>query len=41
MRKILLDLGVKDLVLLSNTHRTLIGLEGYGLTIVEQRRISE
>ncbi len=39
--QILLDLGVKDLVLLSNTHRTIIGLEGYGLTITDQRPITE
>ena len=37
--QILLDLGVKDMVLLSNTQRTIIGLEGYGLNIVEQRRL--
>ncbi len=37
--QILLDLGVKDMVLLSNTKRTIIGLEGYGLTVVEQRPI--
>ncbi len=37
--QILLDLGVRDMVLLSNTQRTIVGLEGYGLTIVEQRRI--
>jgi 3,4-dihydroxy 2-butanone 4-phosphate synthase/GTP cyclohydrolase II len=37
--QILLDLGVKDMVLLSNTHRTIVGLEGYGLNIVEQRHI--
>jgi 3,4-dihydroxy 2-butanone 4-phosphate synthase/GTP cyclohydrolase II len=36
---ILLDLGVTDLVLLSNTHRTIIGIEGYGLTVVDQREI--
>ena len=35
--QILLDLGVNDMVLLSNTHRTIVGLEGYGLTIVDQR----
>jgi 3,4-dihydroxy 2-butanone 4-phosphate synthase/GTP cyclohydrolase II len=34
--QILVDLGVKDMVLLSNTHRTVIGLEAYGLNIVEQ-----
>ena len=37
--QILLDLGVRDMVLLSNTQRTIVGWEGYGLTIVEQRRI--
>lgn len=39
--QILLDLGVKDMVLLSNTRRTIIGLEGYGLNIVDQRPIME
>ena len=37
--QILLDLGVKNMVLLSNRRRTIIGLEGYGLNIVEQRPI--
>ena len=37
--QILLDLGVKDMILLSNTRHTIIGLEGYNLTIVEQRPI--
>ena len=37
--QILLDLGVSEMVLLSNTQRTIIGLEGYGLTVVEQRPI--
>lgn len=31
--QILLDLGVSDMLLLSNTKRSIIGLEGYGLTI--------
>jgi 3,4-dihydroxy 2-butanone 4-phosphate synthase/GTP cyclohydrolase II len=31
--QILLDLGVRDMVLLSNSKRAVIGLEGYGLTI--------
>jgi 3,4-dihydroxy 2-butanone 4-phosphate synthase/GTP cyclohydrolase II len=39
--QILLDLGIKDMVLLSNTRRTIIGLEGYGLNIVDQRAIEE
>ncbi len=37
--QILLDLGVRNMVLLTNHHRTVIGLEGYGLNIVEQRPI--
>ena len=37
--QILLDLGVKDMVLLSNTQKTIVGLEGYGLKVVEQRPI--
>lgn len=31
--QILLDLGVKKMRLLSNTHRSVVGLEGYGLSI--------
>jgi len=35
--QILLDLGVRDMILLSNTRRTVVGLEeGYGLRIVDQ-----
>ena len=37
--QILLDLGVKEMVLLSNTHRHVIGIEGYGIDIVDQRPI--
>ncbi len=36
---ILAELGVHDMVLLTNTHHTLVGLEGYGLTIVGERNI--
>jgi GTP cyclohydrolase II len=35
--QILLDLGLKDMILLSNTQHTVVGLDGYGLSIVEQR----
>ena len=35
--QILLDLGVRDMVLLSSTQRTIVGWEGYGLKIVSQR----
>jgi 3,4-dihydroxy 2-butanone 4-phosphate synthase/GTP cyclohydrolase II len=37
--QILLDLGVQEMILLSNTKRTIVGLDGYGLTIAEQRPI--
>ena len=39
--QILLDLGVKNMILLSNHKRTIVGLEGYGLNVVEQRQIGE
>jgi len=37
--QILVDLGIRDMVLLSNTRRTVVGLEGYGLNIIDQRPI--
>src|SRR5271170_7247195 len=37
--QILLDLGVSNMILLSNRRRTIIGLDGYGLNVVEQRAI--
>lgn len=37
--QILIDLGVKDMILLSNVQRTIVGLDGYGLTVVETRPI--
>ena len=37
--QILLDIGVREMILLSNTKRTMIAIEGYGLKIVEQRPI--
>jgi 3,4-dihydroxy 2-butanone 4-phosphate synthase/GTP cyclohydrolase II len=37
--QILLDLGVHDMILLSNTQRTIVGLEGYGLSVVGRRPI--
>lgn len=39
--QILLDLGIKEMTLLSNTQRTIIGLEGYGLTVAGQQQIPE
>ena len=38
--QILLDLGVSNMILLSNSHRTIVGLDGYGLHIAEQRAIN-
>jgi 3,4-dihydroxy 2-butanone 4-phosphate synthase / GTP cyclohydrolase II len=38
---ILTELGVHDMVLLTNTHHTLVGLDGYGLSIVGERPIPE
>ena len=37
--QILLDLGVREMVLLSNSHRTVVGLDGYGLVIIGERPI--
>ncbi|WP_439814388.1 3,4-dihydroxy-2-butanone-4-phosphate synthase [Zavarzinia sp. CC-PAN008] len=39
--QILLDLGVHKMILLSNTSRHIVGLEGYGLTVVERRELPE
>lgn len=36
---ILTELGVHDMILLTNTHHTLVGLDGYGLSIVGERAI--
>ena len=37
--QILIDLGVKEMVLLSSTTRSIIGLEGYDLKVAEYRKI--
>ncbi|HEY1722354.1 MAG TPA: 3,4-dihydroxy-2-butanone-4-phosphate synthase [Magnetospirillaceae bacterium] len=37
--QILLDLGIKEMILLSNSHRSIVGLEGHGLKVVETREI--
>ncbi|WP_242097361.1 MULTISPECIES: 3,4-dihydroxy-2-butanone-4-phosphate synthase [unclassified Sphingomonas] len=37
--QILAELGVEEMVLLTNTHHTLVALEGYGLSIVGERPI--
>jgi 3,4-dihydroxy 2-butanone 4-phosphate synthase / GTP cyclohydrolase II len=37
--QILTELGVHDMILLTNTHHTMVGLDGYGLSIVGERPI--
>jgi 3,4-dihydroxy 2-butanone 4-phosphate synthase/GTP cyclohydrolase II len=37
--QILAELGIHDMILLTNSHRTLVALDGYGLSIVEERAI--
>ncbi|HEX3983384.1 MAG TPA: 3,4-dihydroxy-2-butanone-4-phosphate synthase [Acidisoma sp.] len=39
--QILIDLGVKDMILLTNHPRSLIALEGFGLNIVDQQPFEE
>jgi len=38
--QILLDLGVRDMILLSNTQHNIVGLDGYGIQVVDQLPIS-
>ena len=38
--QILLDLGVREMILLSNHKKTIVGLEGYGLSIAGQQPIA-
>ncbi|NJC09375.1 3,4-dihydroxy 2-butanone 4-phosphate synthase/GTP cyclohydrolase II [Polymorphobacter fuscus] len=37
--QILSDLGVSDMVLLTNSHRNIVGIQGYGLHVVAERAI--
>jgi len=37
--QILIDLGIKEMVLLTNSKKSLVGLEGFGLRIVGQRPV--
>jgi 3,4-dihydroxy 2-butanone 4-phosphate synthase/GTP cyclohydrolase II len=39
--QILVDLGVSDMVLLTNAHRNIVGLQGYGLNVVGEQAIPE
>ena len=38
--QILIDLGVKNIILLTNNPRKIIGLQGYGFNIVKRKEIS-
>ena len=38
--QVLVDRGVQNMILLTNTSKNVIGLDGYGLKIMEQRKIS-
>ena len=38
--QILVDLGVRDIILLSNSERSIVGLEGFGLKVIETRPVS-
>lgn len=37
--QILLDLGIRDMILLSNSKRTIVGLDGFGLTVIAREPI--
>jgi 3,4-dihydroxy 2-butanone 4-phosphate synthase / GTP cyclohydrolase II len=39
--QILADLGINDMILLTNAHRNVVGIEGYGLNIVGERAIQD
>lgn len=39
--QILLDLGVKNFVLLSDSEQNVVGIEGYGLNIIDHQRFDE
>jgi 3,4-dihydroxy 2-butanone 4-phosphate synthase / GTP cyclohydrolase II len=39
--QILIDLGVRDMILLTNVAPTIVGLDGYGLHVIERRPIVE
>ena len=39
--QILTDLGVEDMVLMTNSHRNIVGIDGYGLNVVGERPFGE
>ncbi len=38
--QILVDLGVSDMILLAGSHRSYVGLEGYGLKVIDERPLT-
>jgi len=34
--QILIDLGIKNMILISNSKKTIVGLEGYGLKVINR-----
>jgi 3,4-dihydroxy 2-butanone 4-phosphate synthase/GTP cyclohydrolase II len=38
--QILLDLGISNMILLSDTQKTIVGLEGFGIEVIDQRPIT-
>jgi 3,4-dihydroxy 2-butanone 4-phosphate synthase/GTP cyclohydrolase II len=38
--QILIDLGVREMILLSNTKRSIVGIDGFGLTVAGQKPIA-
>ena len=41
MAQILIELGVRNMTLLTNTKRSIVGLNGYGINLVAQQPIPE
>ena len=39
VRSYLIDLGVKEMVLLTNSKKSIVGLEGFGLKVVGQKAV--
>ena len=39
--QILADIGVHDMILLTNSNHNVVGLQGYGISVVEERPIPE
>jgi len=38
--QILVDIGVRDMIMLSRREQTLVGIEGYGLSVIGQETLN-